>query len=240
MHTRTTSVLEFASPRRSRSAIVARVGLAVAIACVPVTGAFAQKTQAPSPNNQQQGQAEGQGRPTGRLIVPVTGTLGTAAAPAKPTAAVEADITPAVTGSFAIQRFAQTTEGGVAAVGTLTLSFTDPASNKARTVITQGTMPLDRGNDTGTPDKQPQPGGVSPQASSPATAQGCETMSLLLGGVALDLPGHAIQLDDANVDLVPSAGERQGTPLCDVAGPMDGAPPAELVKALNTLLDTMG
>ena len=239
MHNRTTSVLEFASPRRSRSAIVARVGLAVTIACVPVTGAFAQQTQAPSRNNQQQSQAEGQRRPTGRLIVPVTGTLGTAA-PAKPTAAVEADITPTVTGSFAIQRFARTTEGGVAAVGTLTLSFTDSASNKARTVITQGAMRLDRADDTGTPAKQPQPGGVSPQASPSATAQGCETTSLLLGGVALDLPGLAIKLDDANVDLVPSAGERQGTPQCDVAGLMTGATPAELVKALNTLLDTMG
>jgi hypothetical protein len=201
-------------------------------------GAFAQQAQAPSRNNQQQSQAEGQRRPTGRLIVPVTGTLGTAA-PAKPTGAVEAAITPAVTGSFAIQRFARTTEGGVAAVGTLTLSFTDSASNKARTVITQGAMRLDRGDDTGTPAKQ-QPGGVSPQASPPATAQGCETTSLLLGGVALDLPGLAIKLDDANVDLVPSAGEQQGTPLCDVAGLMTGAPPAELVKALNTLLDTMG
>lgn len=239
MHTTTTSVLAFASPGRSRSAIVARVGLAVAIACVPVTGAFAQETQAPSRNNQQQRQAEGQRRPTGRLVVPITGTLGTAA-PATPTAAVAADIAPAVTGSFAIQRFARTTDGGVAAVGTLTLSFTDPASNNARTVITPGVMPLDRGDDTGTPAEQPQPAGVSPQASQPAIEHGCETMSLRLGGVDLDLPGRAIHLDDANVDLVPSAGEGQGTSLCGVAGLMDGARPAELVKALNSLLDTMG
>lgn len=213
---------------------VTRVGLAVAIACVPITGAFAQATQAPSPNNQQQRQATGQRQPAGRLIVPVTGSLGTTPA-AAPTAAVEADIAPAVTGSFEIQRFARTTDGGVAAVGTLTLSFTDPASNKARTVITPGAMPLDRGGDA-----QAQPAGVRPQASSPALAQGCETTSLLLGGVDLDLPGRAIKIDAANVDLVPGPGERQGTALCGVAGLMDGAPPAELVKALNSLLDTMG
>jgi hypothetical protein len=169
--------------------------------------------------------------------VPVTGTLGTASS-STPTAALEADIAPAVTGSFAIQRFARTTDGGVAAVGTLTLSFTDPASNKLRTVITQGAMPLGRGG--GTPDEKPQPAGVKPQAPSPAIAQGCETTSLLLGGVDLDLPGRAIKLDDANVDLVPSASEQQGTPLCGVAGLMDGTRPAELVKALNSFLDTMG
>jgi hypothetical protein len=239
MHTGTTSVFEFASRTRSGSAMFARVGLAAAIACAPVTGAFAQETQAPSRNNQQQRQAEGQHRSTGRLIVPITGTLGTAA-PETPAAAVEADVAPAVTGSFAIQRFAQTTDGGVAAVGTLTLSFTDPASNEARTVITQGAMPLDRGGDTGTPDEQPQPAGVRPQASSPAIAQGCEMVSLLLGGVDLDLPGRAIQLDPVNVDLVQSVGERQGTSLCDVAGLMDGARPAQLVKTLNTILETMG
>jgi hypothetical protein len=239
MHTGSTSVLEFGPRSRSGSAIVARVGLAVAIACVPVTGAFAQETQAPSRKTLQQGQTESQSRPAGRLIVPITGTLA-AASPATPPAAVQADIAPAVTGLFAIQRFARTTDGRVAAVGTLTLSFTDPASNKVRTVITPGAMPLDREGATGTPDEQPQPAGVSPQASPSAITQGCETMSLVLGGVDLDLPGRAIQLDDVNVDLVQSAGERQGTQLCAIAGLMDGARPAELVKALNTLLDTMG
>lgn len=239
MHTGSTSVLEFAPRSRSGSAIVARVGLAVAIACVPVTGAFAQETQAPSRNKQQQRQAESQSRPTGRLVVPVTGTLATAS-PATRTAAVEADVAPAVTGSFAIQRFARTTDGGVAAFGTLTLSFADAASKEARTVITQGAMPLEREGATGQSDEQAQPAGVSPQPSAAASAQGCETMSLLLGGVDLDLPGRAIQIDDVNVDLVQSAAERQGTPLCAIAGLMDGTRPAELVKALNTLLDTMG
>jgi hypothetical protein len=92
-------------------------------------------------------------------------------------------------------------------------------------------MPLDRGGATA---------GVRPQVSSPAIAQGCETTSLVLGGVDLDLAGRAIKLADATVDLVPSASERQGTPLCDVGVLMDRALPAELVKALNSLLDTMG
>ena len=232
MRTGTMSVLEFASRSRSGSSTLARVGLAVAIAYVPVTGAFAQEREA-------QRQAENQRRPTGRLIVPITGTLGTASSTA-PTPAVDAEIVPGVTGSFEIQRFARTTDGGVAAVGTLTLSLTDPTSDETRTVITKGAMPLDREGNTGTPAEPPRPGGVSPQASAPAIAQGCESMSLLLAGVALDLPGHAIQLDDVHVDLVQRAVERQGTALCDIAGLMDGARPAELVQALNALLDTMG
>ena len=49
-----------------------------------------------------------------------------------------------VAGSFAIQRFARTTEDAVAAVGTLSLTFTDQETNTARTVVTQAAMPLSR------------------------------------------------------------------------------------------------
>jgi hypothetical protein len=83
-----------------------------------------------------------------------------------------------------------------------------------------------------TPDQQAQ--------ASPPTL-GCETLSLMLGRVNLDLPGRAIQLDEVHVDLVQGPGDRQGSVMCEVAGLVGGtAPPAELVKALNTLLDMMG
>ena len=144
-----------------------------------------------------------------------------------------------MTGTFSIQRFARTTDGLVAAVGLLTLSVPDPASpdsapSAARTIVTPGALPLATGGDTPTPDDQPQ-------GSTRAVAQGCETLSLVLGQVDLDLPGRAIQLDEVKVDLVPGAGDRLGTQLCEVAGVVEGAAPsAELVRTLNALLDTMG
>ena len=95
-------------------------------------------------------------------------------------------------------------------------------------------MPLATGGDTPTLDGQSR-------ATPPTLAQGCETLSLVLGRVSLDLPGRAVQLDDVNVDLVQGADDRLGTGMCEVAGLIDrAAPPAELVKALNTLLDMMG
>ena len=246
MHIGTTSVLEFPSRTGSgRCATFVRVGLAAAIACAPVTGALAQGTQ--TPRNSQQRQTEAQRQPTpGRLIVPITGTLGTSATPSPTAPTGDAASKPALTGSFAIQSFAQTTEGAVAAVGTLTLSFTDPTSNAARTIVTQIAMPLAKSGDTATPGDaagKPQTIGATPQASAPAVTQACETLSLVLGGLDLDLLGLAIQLDAANVDFIVAqgAGGRLGTLLCDVSGLIDGAaPPAELVKAMNTLLDTIG
>jgi len=251
MHTGSTSVLEFASRIRACGcATFVRVGLAAAIAGAPAAGALAQGTQAP--RNNQQRQTEGQRQPTpGRLVIPITGRLAAAATPTTPTPTptapeAEAASTPTVTGSFSIQRFARTTEGAVAAVGTLTLSFPDPTSTAARTIITQAVMPLATSGDTaapGDPETQPQPIGATPQASLPATPQGCDTLSLVLGSIELELLGLAVQLDEVNVDfaVMNGASTQLGNLLCDVTGLIDGAaPPAELVQTLNRLLDTIG
>jgi len=207
--------------------MIVRVGLAAAIACAPVTAALAQGTQAP--RNNQQRQTESQRQPTpGRLIVPVTATLGTAATPTTPTAEDAASTpTPTVTGLFSIQRFARTTEEAVAAVGTLTLSFADPTSSAQRTIVTQVAMPLARSGDT----------------TPPPTAGACETLSLVLGPLDLNLLTVDVHLEQANVDLtvVEGAGEQLGNLLCDATRLIDrAAAPAELVKTLNTLLDTIG
>jgi hypothetical protein len=241
MHTGSTSVLKFASRIQACGcATVVRVGVVAAIAGAPAADALAQGTQAP-PNNQQR-QTEGLRKPTpGRLIIPITGRLG---AVATPTAAEgEADSTPSVTGSFSIQRFARTTEGAVAAVGTLTLSFTDPTSNAGRTIVTEVAMPLAKAA-PGDRDNQPQPIGATPQASLSITPQACETLSLVLGSIELDLLGQAVQLDQVNVDFAATmkgASAQLGTLLCDVTDLMErAAPPAELVQTLNRLLDTIG
>jgi hypothetical protein len=237
MHTGSTSVLDCGSCTRfGASSTFVRVGLAIAIACTPVTGALAQGRQSQSRSNNQQSQAEGQRQPTsGRLIVPITGTVGTAAmnTPARPTAQ-EGDAAPTVQGSFSIQRFARTTDGGVAAVGTLTLSSSDATTDAARTIIAPGTMPLASGGNTVSP-------GDERQGAPSAIAQGCETLSVVLGEVDLELPGRVIQLDEVNVEFVQGVGERHATLLCEIAGLIGGAGrPTELVDMLNTLLDTLG
>jgi hypothetical protein len=250
MRMKKTSVLEFASRTRSHpSATFLRVGLATAIAFAPVTAALAQGTQAPG--NNQQKQVDGQRRATpGRLTIPIGGTLETAAAgPTTPTTEApqaEADAPTAVTGSFSIQRFARTTEDAIAAVGTLTLSFTDPSSDAPRTIVTQVAVPLAKSDDTTTPgpgdDGQAQPAGRTAQRTASVTAQACEPLSLVLGALELELLGLTFQLDQMQVDFtaVQGTSQRLGNALCEVSGLMDGARPVELVNTLNGLLDMIG
>ena len=159
----------------------------------------------------------------------------------------QAASTPDVTGTFSIRRFARTTNDAVAAVGTLTISLTDPASNAAaRTIVTELALPIARAGDPatpGAPPAQPQPIGPTPQALAAAEASTCETLSLVLGPLQLDVLGIAVQLNEANVDViaVPGASERLKNRLCGLTALMDGvAPPAEVVRMLNTLLDTLG
>jgi hypothetical protein len=77
-----------------------------------------------------------------------------------------------------------------------------------------------------------------------ASTQPCETLRLLLGPLALDLLGIAVQLDQVNVDftVVPGTnGQRLGALLCRVTGVMDNRDgPAERVNMLNALLNTVG
>ena len=116
--------------------------------------------------------------------MPVTGTVGTT--PTAPEG--EAAATLQVTGSFAIQRFARTTEDSVAAVGTLTLNLMDPATNAARTIVTQVALPLAKSGDTAIPAGtagQPQPTG--------ATA--CGTLSMVLGPVELHTPWPVLSVE---------------------------------------------
>lgn len=236
MHTGSTSVLDCVSRTRfGTSTTFVRVGLAVAIACAPSSGALAQGRQSPR-NNNQQSEAGGQRQPTsGRLIVPITGSVGTAAmdTSATPTEQ-EGDAAPTVEGSFSIQRFARTTDGGVAAVGTLTLRSSGEATTAARAIIAPGAMPLALGGNTASPDDERQ-------GPLPAIAQGCETLSLVLDGVNLELPERVIQLDRVNVDFVRGVGERHAALLCEIAGVIGAADrQPELVNMLNTLLDTLG
>ena len=189
-----------ARQRPGWSTTFVRAALALAIAWTPTTGALAQATQirnnqARNHNDERQPAAQSP-QPHARLIVPITGTLGTTPTAALSTAApLEEEAAPTVTGLFSIQRFARTTDGRVAAVGTMTLGFTDPSSNAARTIVTQGAMPLETQDQNAVSRDEPQ-------ASAAPAAQGCETLSLVLGSVALNVPRQTIQLDEVPIDPV--------------------------------------
>jgi hypothetical protein len=149
-------------------------------------------------------------------------------------------VAPDVLGSFSIQRFANTTDGGVAAVGTLTVNLVDPASARARTIVTQVAMPVTRAGDAPTTSS---PGIGSQPVSSSASAQACETLSLTLEPIQLDLLDMAIQLDQIDVDftVVPGTSARLGVLLCGVTGVMEsGVNPTQRKNILNSLLDTIG
>jgi len=106
-------------------------------------------------------------------------------------------------------------------------------------------MPIARAGDPATSSAaavQVQPiRSVSPDASS--AGRPCETLSLVLGAIQLDLLGNSVQLNEASVDFIalPGIGDRFGNLLCDVSGRMDGsASSTELVRMLNTLLEAIG
>ena len=233
MFTRSTSVPPFLSKRsQRRRRLAACVNVGLALACAPATAALAQGTQTSSTNPQRQTTSQRQAT-SGRLTVPVTGTFGSTDAPAADTAAN------AVTGTFAIQRFARTAENAVAAVGTLTLTYSDPSTSATRTIITQAARPLARSTDA----PSPTPAVDRPAASISPIASACETLRLVLDTIAIAPLGVALQIERVNVDVTatPGMGERLPALLCEVAGQLAGATaPAEVVTALNTLLDTLG
>jgi hypothetical protein len=240
MHTESTSVLAFAPRSRSwqhrRVATCVGVGLAAAIACAPVTVALAQSPQsAKSPQTSsttQTRQNAGQRPATpGRLVVPVSATLAGAETPS-----VEAG-TSAVTGTFAIQRFARTTDDAVAAVGTVTLTITDASTTSTRTIITQAAMPVARSTEIATPAPAP----TASTSTGPTTA--CETVRLVLDAIDIAPMGVAVEIERVNVDVtaLPGVGERLPTLLCEVANQISGTTaPADLVNTLNSLLDMLG
>lgn len=210
------------------SATLVPLGLAAAIACAPVTSAFAQGIPAAQGNSRAETQSQRQATP-GRLVVPVTIDVGAQAAAA--TAAP-------VTGTFAVQRFARS-DTGVAAVGTLTVSVTDPESSATRTIVTQIAMPIVRPGSSA--ESADTPVGQSPQVVA-TPSEACTTLTLALGAVDVELLGRTVHLERTPIDITAVAGANQlGTLLCQVAALLDSdTASAQLVTALNRLLDMLG
>jgi hypothetical protein len=203
-----------------------RALLAGALVISPMAGAIAQG---------QQGEVADHGQnPRGSLSVPVTGTAGLEANPAASSA---------LTGTFTIQKFVRN-GNGVDAVGTLTASFTDPATNTVRTIVTQTALPVDR-QATGGPATAAEADADDAPVRGPAVAAqpACDVLHLVLGPLDLNLLGLRIQLNQVVLDItaVPGAGNLLGNLLCAIVGILDPPGPlGELVALLNRLLALLG
>ncbi len=166
-------------------------------------------------------------------MVPVTGTLAGAEAETP-------EVANAASGTFAIQRFARTPDDAVAAVGTLTLTFTHKSTDSTRTIITQAAMPLARSVEGATP--APAATGTTSTSTSPATPA-CEAVRLVLDAITITPLGVAVNIERANVDVtaLPGTGERLASLVCELTSQINGTQaPAELVNSLNALLDMLG
>ena len=230
-----------------------------ALVAALATGVHAQRSDAQRSTTQQQTNDLRLATP-GRLVVPVTGTVTTAQqTSATSTTATSttststtsiASSTSQVFGSFSIRRFAQTTTGDVAAVGMLTLNLTDPTSGLPRTIVTESAIRLaqagDASNSVATNSTRQTLGTTSLMLSTDSRAtqttavQGCETLSLGLRPVQVDLGGMTIRLDQANVDFVSRSTGQLRSLLCGTTNVTGAGTAAERMNRLNALLDVVG
>jgi len=208
-----------------RRGILLRVFLASALAISPVAGTIA--------HGQQRETAEQGQRPKGSLSVPVSGSVALDANPAQSTV---------LAGTFVIQRFVKNGDG-VDAVGTLTASFTDPATSTVRTIVTQASLPVDR-QASGGPATAAAAEADAPMHGPAVAAQAaCDVLHLVLGPLDLNLLGLRIQLNQVVLDItaVPGAGNLLGNLLCAIVGILDPPGPlGQLVALLNNLLALLG
>ena len=211
---------------KMRSGTLLRAFLAGALVISPMAGTI---TQGQQREVSYQGQS-----PKGSLSVPVTGSARLDANPAASSA---------LTGTFTIQKFVKN-GNGVDAVGTLTASFTDPATNAVRTIVTQASMPVDRQASGGSATAPEADADDAPVHGPAVAAQpACDVLHLVLGPLDLNLLGLRIQLNQVVLDItaVPGAGNLLGNLLCAVVGILDPPGPlGQLVALLNGLLALLG
>ena len=82
---------------------------------------------------------------------------------------------------------------------------------------------------------------VNSQTTAAASAQGCQTLSLTLGPVQLDLLGTTVQLDQVNVDFIARSSGQLDTLLCGATSAIGNTTgSAQRMNILNMLLNTAG
>jgi hypothetical protein len=193
--------------RKPSHRVIASVALAAMLALLPATASVAQA----------------QGRVDRGFGVPITGT------------ATAADGTvQTVTGTFNIQRFAES-EGKIYAVGTVVGAVAGATPESAvRNFVTQVALPLVMPADNNTAAAAP---------SDVAVLATCNILNLMLGPLDLNLLGLEIHLNQVVLDIVAvsGAGNLLGNLLCAIAGLLDGGGAlAQIVTLLNSLLALLG
>ena len=231
--------------------VLPRVTLAAALAVAPLTAAVAQEQpgqELPNQRSDRQDQQQQRSRP---VTVPVSGTAGEEGDPnASP-----------LTGTFAIQRFAQA-GNSIVAVGTLTATRDDasatdaaavaePAAGSVRTIVTQISLPL---------SSQGEPAGSSP---APALSQrgratplqtACDVLHLVFAPSEMTLLDLNVQLDPIVLDVVGAPGAANarasgatavGNLICAISSQLNGTgqqrgQASSVLNLLNQLLDQLG
>jgi hypothetical protein len=133
----------------------------------------------------------------------------------------------------------------------LTLNLTDPTSGLPRTIVTESAIrvaqPGDASNSITATGARQTLGTSSLMLSTdsrttiqPATAQGCETMSLGLRPVQVDLGGMTVRLDQTNIDFVSRNTGQLRSLLCGTTNVTGAGTAAERMNRLNALLDVVG
>jgi hypothetical protein len=138
----------------------------------------------------------------------------------------------------------------VAAVGIMIVSFTDPSSGAARTIVTEAAIPVvgsaDQSNSvasrltTPTTTRSMMTLSADPRATTTASTQRCGTLNLALAPVQLDLLGLPVQLDETNIDFIPRTTGQLRTVLCGGTNVTNGGVgAAERIRILNSVLDAV-
>lgn len=132
-------------------------------------------------------------------------------------------------GTFTIQKFAETGDGGIAAIGVLT-GVVRSGTTTVGSIVKNIAMPVVLPNAAG-------------RAVSIQQVATCSILHLDLGPLTLNLLGLQIDLSQVVLDItaIPGAGNLLGNLLCAIAGLLDGSGQlSQIVAALNQLLTALG
>ena len=132
-------------------------------------------------------------------------------------------------GTFTIQKFAETGDGGIAAIGVLT-GVVRSGTTTVGSIVKNIAMPVALPNTAG-------------RAVSIEQLVSCSILHLDLGPLTLNLLGLQIDLSEVVLDItaIPGAGNLLGNLLCGIAGLLDtGGPLSGVVALLNQLLGSLG
>jgi len=161
------------------------------------------------------------------LLFGLVAALSAAAAPPDRSGGLQIPVVGTGQGSFAgtltLDKFAESGDGGVVAIGVLTGVVKDAAGLTVGSVVKNVALPVSMPS--------------SARAIGIQQVASCEILHLDLGPLTLNLLGLQIDLSRVVLDItaIPGAGNLLGNLLCAIAGLLDPGPPSPLSRLVNLL-----